>query len=217
MAQYTIIGASGLIGSLILQELLDTTDAEINLVLRRPLGITNTRVKECIVDFTDQQAINQALAGSDGVFVAIGTTRSKVKGNTTAYRNVDYAIPIAIAKACIVNSIPKLVLVSSVGANSQSPNFYLKLKGEVEDAISNMPIPFLGIFQPSLLLGVRQEFRLGEKISQALLPLFSFLIPAQYKPIKASIVAKAMVKAAFGSTTGIHRYTYRDMISITRS
>ncbi len=217
MLKYTIIGASGLIGSLILQELLDTTDAEINLVLRRPLGITNTRAKECIVDFTDQQAINQALAGSDGVFVAIGTTRSKVKGNTTTYRNVDYAIPIAIAKACIVNSISKLVLVSSVGANSQSPNFYLKLKGEVEDAISNMPIPFLGIFQPSLLLGARKEFRLGEKIGQAIMPLLSFVMPTQYKPIKASIVAKAMIKAVLANATGIHRYTYRDITSMTTS
>ena len=217
MPKYTIIGASGLIGSLILQELLSTTDAEINLLLRRPLGITNTRVKECVVDFTDQQAINQALVGSDGVFIAIGTTRSKVKGNTTAYRNVDFAIPIAIAKACVVNSIPKLVLVSSIGANSQSSNFYLKLKGEVEDVISSKPIPYIGIFQPSLLLGARQEFRLGEKISQAIMPVFAFLIPAKYKPIKAATVAKAMVKAALSNAIGVTRYTYRDMNTIAMS
>lgn len=212
MPKYTIIGASGLIGSHILEELLHTTDAEIKLLLRRPLGISHPRVNMCIVDFTNQQTLNQALAGSDGVFIAIGTTQNKVKGDTTAYRKVDYDIPVNVATACVQQQITKLLLVSSVGANSQSANFYLQLKGEVEEAIAAMQLPYLGIFQPSLLLGDRQEFRLGEKISQAIMPLFAFLLPSRYKPITANTVAKAMVKAATGNSTGIHRYTYREMI-----
>ena len=217
MPKYTIIGASGLIGSFILQELLQHSDAAIHLLVRRNLNIDHPRLKEWVVDFTDQQAIQNSIAGSDAVFVAIGTTQQKVKSDAAAYRKVDYDIPVSVAKACTVNQIPKLLLVSSVGANSRSSNFYLRLKGEVEDAIADMPIPFVGIFQPSLLLGARQEFRLGEKISQTLMPVFSFLIPAQYKPIQAAIVAKAMVKAAFKNTTGVERYTYREMTSMSAS
>jgi uncharacterized protein YbjT (DUF2867 family) len=206
-----IIGASGLIGSLIVDELLQQTNATITLLVRRSLALNNPRIKEVIVDFANQETINQAIHGSDVVFVAIGTTQQKEKGNLDAYRKVDYDIPVAIAKACVQQQVAKLLLVSSVGANSQSRNFYLKLKGEVEDMISTMSIPYIGIFQPSLLLGARQEFRLGEKISQALMPIFSFLIPAQYKPIQATIVAKGMVKAALKNAIGVERYTYREM------
>lgn len=210
-----VIGASGLIGSLIVEELLQQTNARITLLVRRPLSFNHPRIKEIIVDFTNQDAVAQALYGCDTVFVAIGTTRQKVKGNLNAYRKVDFDIPVHAAKAAVQQQVAKFLLVSSIGANSQSSNFYLKLKGEVEDAISTMSIPYVGIFQPSLLLGAREEFRLGEKISQAILPAFSFLIPAKYKPIKAATVAKAMVETALGNATGIQRYTYRDMTSMT--
>jgi uncharacterized protein YbjT (DUF2867 family) len=99
-------------------------------------------------------------------------------------------------------------LVSSVGADSSSSNFYLRLKGEVEQAIEKMPIPYVGIFQPSLLLGNRNEFRLGERISQLIMPVFSFVIPSKYKPIAAKQVAKAMIREAIQDQKGVHRYTY---------
>jgi uncharacterized protein YbjT (DUF2867 family) len=212
-----VIGASGLIGSLIVDELLQQTNATITLLVRRPLSLNNSRIKEVIVDFANQDAVAQALYCCDTVFVAIGTTQQKVKGNLDAYRKVDYDIPVNVATACVQQQITKLLLVSSIGANSQSANFYLKLKGEVEDVISAKPIPYIGIFQPSLLLGARQEFRLGEKISQVIMPVFSFLIPAKYKPIKAATVAKAMVKAALSNAIGVTRYTYRDMNTIDMS
>lgn len=210
-----VIGASGLIGSLIVEELLQQTNATITLLVRRPLSLNHPRIKEIIVDFANLDAVAQALYGCDTVIVAIGTTRQKVKGNLDAYRKVDYDIPVNVATACVQQQITKLLLVSSIGANGQSTNFYLKLKGEVEDVISSKPIPYIGIFQPSLLLGARQEFRLGEKISQVIMPVFSFLIPAKYKPIKAATVAKAMVKAAEGNAIGVTRYTYRDMNNMT--
>ena len=181
------------------------------------ISLNNLRIKEVIVDFANQDAVAQALYCCDTVFMAIGTTQQKVKGNLDAYRKVDYDIPVNVATACVQQQISKLLLVSSIGANSQSPNFYLKFKGEVEDVISAKPIPYIGIFQPSLLLGARQEFRLGEKISQVIMPVFSFLIPAKYKPIKAATVAKAMVKAALSNAIGVTHYTYRDMNTIAMS
>lgn len=211
MSQYAIIGASGLIGSCIVDELLVTTDNKITVISRRPLGFSNSRMHELIVDFTNQSDLNKALKGIDAVFVAIGTTQKKMKGDLVAYRKVDYDIPVAVAEACVINNVPKLLLVSSVGADSSSSNFYLRLKGEVEDAIAKMSIPYIGIFQPSLLLGDRKEFRLGEKISQFIMPIFSFAIPSKYKPIAASYVAKAMILAAKHDATGVKKYTYIDI------
>jgi len=211
MPHYALIGATGLIGSHVLSELLLQPDATVTLLLRKPLHLNNPRVQEIVVDFTNEQGLTEALAGFEAVFVSVGTTQKKVKGDLSAYRKIDHGIPVAVANACVANAIPKLLVVSSVGANSRSNNFYLRIKGEVEDAIANLPIPYIGIFQPSLLLGDRTEFRFGEKISQLIMPWIGFLFPARYKPISASTVARAMVQAATTSEKGVKRYTYSDM------
>ncbi|MFM7222325.1 MAG: NAD(P)H-binding protein [Bacteroidota bacterium] len=212
MSNFAIVGASGLIGSCLVDELLQTTTSKITLITRRPLGLHSSRIHELIVDFSNQAALNEAVKGIDAVFIAIGTTQKKMKGDLSAYRKIDYEIPMAIAQSCATNNIPKLLLVSSIGANSSSSNFYLRLKGEVEDAIERMAIPYVGIFQPSLLLGNRKEFRLGERISQFLMPLFSFVIPPMYKPIAAKSVAKAMIREAISTQVGVKRYTYTGMV-----
>ncbi|MFM7672579.1 MAG: NAD(P)H-binding protein [Bacteroidota bacterium] len=211
MPHYALIGATGLIGSHILAELLQQPDATVTILLRKPLNLNNPRVQEVVVDFTNEKVLTEALAGCEAVFVSIGTTQKKVRGDLSAYRKIDYDIPVAAANACVANAIPKLLVVSSVGANSRSNNFYLRIKGEVEDAIANRPIPYIRIFQPSLLLGNRTEFRLGEKISQIIMPWIGFLFPARYKPIAATTVALAMVQAATTSEKGVKRYTYSDM------
>jgi uncharacterized protein YbjT (DUF2867 family) len=120
-------------------------------------------------------------------------------------------ISISVAIACASNHIPALLLVSSIGADSQSRNFYLRIKGETEDAVTTMSIPFVGIFQPSLLLGERKELRVGEMISQVLMPLLSPLLPKIYRPIEAAAVAKAMVREAKLKRQGLFRYTYASM------
>ena len=212
MPHYAHIGATGLIGSHILQELLKQPDANITVVVRKPSTWTDPRINEIVINFSDEQALINALAGCETVFVAIGTTQKKVKGDMVAYRKVDHDIPIAVANACVANSIPRILIVSSVGASSRSKNFYLRIKGEVEDTIAAMPIPYIGFFQPSLLLGDRQEFRLGEKISQIIYPKIDFLLPARYRSISAATVAKAMIRASSESEKGLRRYTYRSMM-----
>jgi uncharacterized protein YbjT (DUF2867 family) len=208
MPNFAIVGASGLIGGYILQELLHHSTTFVTIIGRRGLKPSEPRLREIVVDFTDQKQLNDAFRGFDAVFISIGTTRKQVKGDLIAYRKVDHDIPISVATACASNGIPALLLVSSVGANSQSGNFYLRIKGEVEDKIAAMSIPYIGIFQPSLLLGDRKAFRLGEKISQILLPIISPLMPARYRPIAASAVAKAMIREAKLKQWGVKRYTY---------
>jgi len=91
--------------------------------------------------------------------------------------------------------------VSAVDADSNSRNFYLKLKGETEEAVQASGIESVYILRPSLLIGNRKEFRAGEKLATWLMPLFAFLLPARYRPVKASEVAKAMVNAVKDTDT----------------
>lgn len=208
---FALIGASGLIGRCLLNEILQHTEAFVTILSRRALGLSDSRCNEIIVDFSDQSSLQEALKGADAVFVSIGTTQKKVKGDTNAYRKIDHDIPIALAKACVTIGVPSFLLVSSVGANPKSQNFYLRLKGEVEQAIEKMAIPYIGIFQPSVLIGSRSEWRPAEKISQLVMPMISFLLPVVYRPIDAKTVAKAMLGEATSSQKGVKRYTYREM------
>jgi uncharacterized protein YbjT (DUF2867 family) len=127
---------------------------------------------------------------------------------------------VKAARFCKETGCSQFLLVSSVGADKNSSNFYLRLKGEVEDAIFNNSIPSMHIFRPSLLLGKRREQRSGEKIAQTVMPLFSFALFgkwSKYKPIEAENVAKAMISASKSGTPGHHVYEYADLRKLIRS
>lgn len=208
----TLIGATGLIGSHLLQELLnDPYFDTVQILIRRPIDITHPKLEKRLVDFNDAESYKLALENSDAVFCAIGTTQKKVKGDKVAYRKIDFDIPVHAAKFCKETGCEKFILVSSIGANSKSNNFYLKLKGEVEDAVKAVGIKSIHIMQPSALLGARKEFRLGERIAQVIMRTFSLLIPSRYKAIEAKNVANAMLKAAKKEDEGAFVYTYKEI------
>ena len=212
----TLIGATGLIGGELLKLLLDDPYFEnIRILVRRPFTMEHPKLQKKLVDFTDADSSLVALDGSDVVFVAVGTTQKKVKGDKGAYRKVDYDIPVNIARYCKIAGCKIFVLVSSIGANSKSNNFYLKLKGEVEDAIMKIQIETVHIMQPSMLLGKRSESRPLEKIGQPLMKVFSFLIPSKYKPITARDVAKAMVAVSKKNEEGFFVYGYGEIKKIS--
>jgi len=199
----SIIGVTGLIGGH-LYELLkqDQTFDRIRLIVRRPFQHTDIKTEVKLIDFTDAESFQLAIDGSDVVFCAIGTTQKKVKGDKAAYRRIDFDIAVNAARFCKMTGCEKFILVSSVGANSKSNNFYLKLKGEVEDAVKTVGLRSVHIMCPSMLLGDRKEFRFGEKIGSPVMKAISFLFPVKYKPIHARDVAKAMVTAAKKSEEG---------------
>jgi uncharacterized protein YbjT (DUF2867 family) len=200
---YTIIGSTGLIGSELLKLMLtDESVSTIRLINRRYLDFENNKIQQKIIDFQDERAFRDAIAGSDAVFVCVGTTIKKVKGDKTAYRKVDHDIPVNAARFCAETEVGKLLIVSSIGANSKSRNFYTKLKGEMEAAVAGFDLPNTWFFRPSMLLGARKEFRLGERIGKALMKPLSFLMPVNYKPVQAALVAKAMLLEAKGSVNG---------------
>ena len=177
----------------------DDTVGTIRVVVRRPVQFPQSKVEVKLVKFADPESFKLALEESDVVFCAVGTTQAKVKGDKEAYRKVDYDIPVNAARFCAETGCPQFLLVSSVGADSHSNNFYLKLKGEVEDVVQQQPIKSITIFRPSLLLGSRKESRPGEKIAQLVMPVFSVFLMGKlrkYKPVQAKDVAAAMIKAA---------------------
>ncbi len=205
-----IVGASGLVGSHIVKEVLaDKRFTEITLLVRRELtGLNDHRIKQCVVDFENTTQLTETLTEQDAVFVAIGTTQKKEKGNKISYRKVDVDIPIRIGQIAQNLWIPYFGLVSSVGADQKSKNFYLSYKGEVEDTLLKLNLNHLVIAQPSLLLGKRNEFRFMEILMWPFIPLMWLVAPAKYKPIFGSTVAKALVAASHKETTGNEVLTY---------
>lgn len=208
----TLIGATGLIGSQLLELLLtDDYFDSVRIIIRRPMELTHPKLEKKLVDFSDMEGFRLALEDNDVVFSCIGTTQKKVNGDKEAYRKIDYDITVDTARLCKLNGCETFIFVSSVGANSKSNNFYLKLKGEIEEAVNETGIKSIHVMRPSALLGNRKEFRLGEKLASCLLPVLSFLMPAKYKPIKAVDVAKKMIAVSKKNKPGCFVYHYKEI------
>lgn len=190
-----VFGASGLIGSHLLPLLFEDPEyAEVRVFTRKPLGIVNAKLEEVITDFKDLDALRSQVKG-DVVFCCLGTT-IKTAGSETAFRRVDFELVRWTAVAAAENKVPKFLVVSSMGANASSNNFYLRTKGEMEKAVSALNFEQCVIVRPSMLAGPRKEFRFGEKVGQMFMSAFAFLIPAKYKMIHAGTVATAMLRIA---------------------
>lgn len=213
-----VLGATGLIGTRLIANLQNVQGVEtIKAIVRRPVQFQKSKVQTKLIDFNDPEVFKLALEGTDALFCAIGTTQKKVRGDKVAYRKIDYDIAVNAARFCAETACQNFLLVSSVGANSESKNFYLKLKGEVEDAIQQFPVRSISIFRPSVLLGQRNESRPGEKIGQIFMQAFSFLLAgawSKYKPINADSVAKAMIQIAKKEGNGVAVYEYKEMKAV---
>lgn len=211
----TVIGSTGLIGSHLL-DVLQADDAfeTVRALVRKPQGFAQSKVEMKLVNFDDYESVKMAIDGSDAVFCAVGTTQKKVAGDKAAYRKVDYDIPVNAARFCAETKGPCFLLVSSVGADNKSKNFYLRLKGEVEDAVKRQSIKSISFFRPSILLGKREEKRPGERLGQGVMSFFAFILVGdweKYRPIDAEKVARAMVEAAKEMKPGTTVYEYEAM------
>lgn len=217
MQTATIIGSTGLIGGHLLKQLLQDDDiATVRALVRRPLETSHPKLHVQIIDFADPDTFREGIRGSDAVFCAVGTTNNKVKGDKMAYRQVDYDIPVCAARCCAETGGKQFLLVSSVGADKHSRNFYLKLKGEVEEAVKSLDLPSISIFRPSMLLGKRNESRPMETVAQVISKPLSFLFPSKYKPIDAASVARAMVAEAKQCKPGARIYHYQEIMALAQ-
>ena len=187
-----IIGATGLVGSALLEQLLENPAYDSVVVLhRRKTGIQHVKLVEHLVNFDALSEDSDYFQG-DVLFSALGTT-IKSAGSQNAQYKIDFTYQLEAAKLAKQNGVGEYVLVSSAGANSTSHNFYTRMKGELEDEIKKLNFEKTRFIQPSLLDGPRKEFRLGEKIGLVLMKVIGWIpFIRQYKPIHAVTVAKAM-------------------------
>jgi uncharacterized protein YbjT (DUF2867 family) len=128
-------------------------------------------------------------------FCCIGTTKAKTPDKET-YKKIDYGIPVTAARLTKQNGIEKFIVISAMGAEENSGIFYNKTKGEMERDVLKQNIEKTYILQPSLIVGNRNESRLGEEIAIFFMKTIGFLIPKKYKMIKAETIAEAMLVLA---------------------
>lgn len=208
-----ILGSTGLIGTEILQFLLkNEAYTHVYAVSRQPISITDPKLIPIIADY---DSILPQLEGCtiDHLYCAIGTTKNKVP-DETAYYKIDHDYPILVASYLKNKGCKTICIVSSIGANVQANQFYLKLKGKVEQAIIALGIPSTFIFRPSLLMGKRKEKRLLESIAQKVSPLLNIFLRGRlknYQSIAAHTVASAMVNLALSNKQGTHIYQTQEI------
>ncbi|HUR10759.1 MAG TPA: NAD(P)H-binding protein [Flavitalea sp.] len=210
-----LIGSTGLIGQEVLNELLEDPDfSTVRILVRKPVSITHPKLQVMVVDFDDENDYKQKTGTGDSVFCCVGTTQKKVKGDLDAYERVDFLIPLNAARFAKEAGFRCYALISSVGADDQAKNFYLRLKGKTEKAIVGVHLPATHIFRPSILLGDRRESRLGEEAAKKIMQGLSFALAgglSKYKPIHAANVAEAMVRLSKKDDEGVFIHHYAEM------
>tara|TARA_B100000941_G_scaffold285336_1_gene257235 strand:- start:57 stop:713 length:657 start_codon:yes stop_codon:yes gene_type:complete len=211
----SVFGSTGLIGSFLTDILInDPLCDQIVTLTRNKVIINNKKHKNHVIDFSSLNEIKKTIKNCDYVYSGIGTTQSRVNYNKEKYRSIDYDITLNIARACKESGIKSFSLVSTAGADRTKNNFYLSLKGEIDEEVSKIGIDSLSIFRPSLLLGKRNENRFGEKLAQQVMPLFSPLMPEDYRPIRAEFVASSMHKISMKNIKGNNIYHFKEMMSV---
>ncbi|WP_154224130.1 NAD(P)H-binding protein [Marinicella rhabdoformis] len=202
MKTAVVIGATGLVGGRLVGRLVNEAGfKKVIAVTRRPVTYQSSKVINDVVDFNALENHKASFQG-DVLFSCLGTT-AKQAGSIAAQRVVDYDYQYEIAKFAADNGMKHYVLVSSAGADANSRSSYLKMKGELEDAVSLLAFERISIMQPSLLLGEREGFRLGETIGSWVMPALCKLpFLKKYRPITGDEVAKKMVAVALTPKSG---------------
>lgn len=202
MTTALVAGASGLVGSALLDRLLnDDYYDQVKTISRRALPINHSKLRQVIIDFDElDQAADKLHA--DDVYCCLGTTIKKA-GSQEAFRKVDFAYPVALARLTHQQGAKQYLLVSALGSNKNSSIFYNRVKGDTEEAIMAVGFETVHIFRPSLLLGNRIEKRRGEKLMIGVARVLRPVVPKKYRGIEVTKVAAAMVKNARLRESGI--------------
>ncbi|MFS0777283.1 NAD(P)H-binding protein [Neobacillus sp. 3P2-tot-E-2] len=211
-----VLGATGLIGKELVKILSENGHYQkVHLLVRRPIQVESEICEVHIIDFDKLNQYNELFKVTD-VFCCLGTT-IKVAKTKEAFRKVDYQYPIEAAKIAKKYGAKKYFIVSSMGADTKSLFFYSRVKGEVEETLINLNIPSLHIFRPSLLLGKREEFRLGEKFAEKASVVLNKIMIGPLRPyrgIQARKVAAAMAVVAQSDIKGKHIYLSHEIDSM---
>ena len=213
-----LAGATGFVGGFALESLLDASDvARVFAVTRRPLGREHPRLANRIVQFDSIESQLKGLS-CHAALCCLGTTIRQA-GSQEAFRKVDLECVLAFARTAKAAQAQRFVVVSSVAADPGSRNFYLRTKGEMEQALAALGFASLEILQPGVLLGWRHAMRPLELAARLAMPLINpFLIGEreQYRGIPARTVGEAMAGVLRSSRRGVQRYTYAGIQALAR-
>jgi len=214
-----VVGATSLVGKELVKVLLASDDYDkITVWVRRPLGIHHRNLEEKQIDF-EMLATYTIAEAVDHLYCCLGTTIKKA-GTQNAFKTVDFGYPLLLARAAKVAAVRQFVVISAMGASVKSRSFYSRTKGEMEEALRELDLPGLHIVRPSLLLGKRREFRMGEQLAAMLTSIIPFVFIGgfeKYKPIPAKAVAYAMYRVANQELTGNHIYESHQLVALNKA
>jgi len=190
-----IFGVTGLIGNLLLEELILSKEyAEIKIFVRKLIGLSQEKIQEIAIDFSTPDTFINLIKGDD-IFICLGTTIKKA-GSIKKMEEIDRILPVMLASSAVTNGVKRIAVVSSIGAAHGSSNYYLRIKGEMEHEILKLKFENIAVVRPSMLLGERKEKRAGEIAGKIIMKVFHpFLLGKmkKYRAIHGRDVAKAMI------------------------
>ena len=197
------VGATGLVGRLVLARLLESPQvARVVAPTRRSLGITHPRLHNPVVDFEALPEDAEWWA-VDAMICTLGTTIADA-GSQAAFRRVDHDYPLQVARLARRHGASGYALNSAMGASARSSIFYNRVKGELEDALAALDYPSLVLVRPGLIDGERERPRAGEGLALAVSRLLRPLLPRKWRPSRAVRIADALVDAALHPVSGCH-------------
>ncbi len=203
-----VAGASGLVGGHVLRLLLaDPSYERVTIFVRRELPVSNRKLAQRVLEFDRLTELGDFPRVHD-VFCCLVTTIAQA-GSQAAFRRVDFTYVVELARAASRHRADQFLLVSAVGAAARSRVFYNRVKGETEDAVQRVSFAGIHIFRPSLLLGARTDPRPAERAASLVARALSWTLIGplkRYRPIRAEIVAQAMVRRAREASRGLHVY-----------
>ena len=214
-----LVGASGLIGSALIRFAVGRRDIRIIAIARREIPLPPGARMEVLVADPENWGDAIAAANADVLVCALGTTWKKAGKDEAAFRAVDQQLVIACAEAAQRAGIRQIIAISSVGADAAAKNFYLRVKGETEQALAKLRPVRLDVIRPGLLRGPRQEFRLGERIGMIVSPLIDLFLHgayAKYRSIRDEVVVRAIVGLTKEKAAGRFVFEHEAILRATR-
>ncbi|MES2680815.1 MAG: NAD(P)H-binding protein [Bacteroidota bacterium] len=214
MKKAILFGATGFVGSNLLDELLNHADyGEVIVVVRKNLKTTHPKLEILIGDFQSLPQLKEKIV-ADEIFIALGTTKKNTP-DVKEYYQVDHDYPVLAARIAKGNGATSVFVVTAVGANTDSGVAYIKTKGEVERDIIALGFQHTHIFRPSMIMGTREEKRLLEKALITIWSIVNVLLVGKllnkYKGIAGKNIARAMINSASNQTKKIKIYEWKEM------
>lgn len=209
-----VIGATGVVGREVVKELINQNEiSEIVTFTRRDVDFGSSKVINYVIDFNDISNYTDLISG-EYFFSCLGTTKAQA-GSIKNQRVVDLDYQLEFAKLAQKNGIHHYFLVSSPGANAKSSNEYLKMKGELDDEVFKLDFESTSLFKPSLIVGDRSDFRLGEKVGIVASKLIDHLPGLKkYRSITGSQIARKMITEAMRVKSGKHVYELDELFEL---